>query len=88
MKEIKSKGFSLDNPGFLAAGNVISSTTNIPLDRAIKKLNNLKAASDSQVETYKRIALLAGWSEWELGIKKKKEVKSKSTGKTTKKSKY
>jgi hypothetical protein len=84
MKEIKSKGFSLDNPGFLAAGKVISSTTNIPLDRAIRKLNNLKAASDSQVETYKRIALLAGWSEWELGMKKKKEVKSKSTKKSTK----
>jgi hypothetical protein len=84
MKEIKSKGFSLDNPGFLAVGKVISSTTNIPLDRAIMKLNNLKAASDSQVETYKRIALLAGWSEWELGMKKKKEVKSKSTKKSTK----
>jgi hypothetical protein len=79
MDEIKTKGFSLDNPGFLAGGNVVSAATNIPLDRAVKKLNNLKAASDSEIATYKRIALLMGWNEWELGLnKKKKKPASKS----------
>ena len=79
MDEIKTKGFSLDNPGFLAGGNVLSAATNIPLDRAVKKLNNLKAASDAEIATYKRIALLMGWSEWELGLtKKKKKPASKS----------
>ena len=79
MDEIKSKGFSLDNPGFLAGGNAISAGTNIPLDRVVKKLNNLKAASDAEIATYKRIALLMGWNEWELGLtKKKKKPASKS----------
>jgi hypothetical protein len=84
MDEIKSKGFSLDNPVFLAGGNVVSATTNIPLDRVVKKLNNLKAASDSEVAIYKRIALLMGWNEWELGLtEKKSKTKSKSKAKKT-----
>ena len=82
--EIKSKGFSLDNPVFLAGGNVVSASTNIPLDRVVKKLNNLKAASDAEVATYKRIALLMGWNEWELGLtEKKSKTKSKSKAKKT-----
>ena len=77
--EVKSKGFSLDNPVFLSGGNAVSALTNIPLDRVVKKLNNLKAASDAEVATYKRIALLMGWNEWELGlIEKKSKTKSKS----------
>jgi hypothetical protein len=75
MKDIKSKGFGLDNPAYLATGNVVSAATNIPLDRAIKKLNNLRAASDANIEAYKRIALIAGWSEWELGIDSKEKKK-------------
>jgi hypothetical protein len=43
----------------------------------MKKVNNLKAASDSQIETYKRLALLGGWSEWELGLIKKKSKRKK-----------
>ena len=76
-KEMMTKGFSLDNPSYLAGGNLVSAFTNIPLDRVIKKLDHLKSASDSQLETYKRMALVAGWSEWELGIKKPKAKKKK-----------
>ena len=36
-----TKGFSLDNPAFLAGGNVVSALTNIPLDRVVKKVNNV-----------------------------------------------
>ena len=82
--EVKSKGFSLDNPVFLSGGNAVSALTNIPLDRVVKKLNNLKAASDAEVATYKRIALLMGWNEWELGLtEKKSKTKSKSKAKKT-----
>jgi hypothetical protein len=81
MESMKTKGFSLDNPAYLAAGNVVSSVFNIPLDRVIEKVENLKNASDSEIETYKRIALLAGWADWELGIdsKPKEKKKDKST---------
>ena len=75
--EMKERGFSIDNPAGLAIGNVVSATTNIPLDRVIKKMQNIKAASDSEIETYKRIFLLAGWSKWELGIKEPSKKKKK-----------
>ena len=78
--EMKEGGLSIDNPANLAVGNVVSAVTNIPLDRVVKKMQHIKTASDSEIETYKRIFLLAGWSEWELGIKepsKKKKKKKK-----------
>ena len=77
MKDIKSKGFSLDNPAYLATGNVVSAAFNVPLDRVLKKVENLKNASDSEIEAYKRIALALGWSDWELGIDSKKNKETK-----------
>ena len=68
MDEMIEKGFALDNPAYLAGGNVVSAVTNLPLDRLVKKMNNLVAASNSELESYKRMALIFGWSEWELNI--------------------
>ncbi len=76
-KEMMEKGFSLDNPAYLAAGQVIAATTNIPLDRAFKKIDNIRKASSSDYEAWARIAMLAGWSDWELGVKKSKSTKIK-----------
>ena len=78
-KEMMEKGFSLDNPAYLAAGQVIAATTNIPLDRAFKKIDNIRKASSSDYEAWARIAMMAGWSDWELGVKKEKsKIKKKS----------
>ena len=88
MDEMK-EGFSLDNPAYLAGGNVVSAVTNIPLDRVVKKVDNIVASSNEELETYKRIFLLLGWSEWQLDIdKKKKKKKKKNTrrGKSKRKS--
>ena len=74
-KEMGEKGFSLDNPAYLAGANVVSAATNLPLDRVIKKMDHIRAASNSELETYKRIFLLAGWSKWDLGIKEPKKPK-------------
>jgi len=80
-EEIKEKGFSLDNPAYLAGGQVVSAFTNIPLDRVVRKYDNLSAAFKKDTETWQSIALIAGWSKWEVGIKptykKKKKVKEK-----------
>jgi hypothetical protein len=88
MKEIKAKGLDITNPAIGAGAQVISATTNIPLDRVLRKIENLKAASDSELETYKRLALTLGWGKWELGIKDKKwkdpNAKSKSKSKVRK----
>ena len=66
--EMKAAGFSLDNPGLLAVGNVLSATANIPLDRAVMILNNIREASDSENEAWQRIAMLLGWNTWDVGV--------------------
>ena len=76
-QEMKEKGLSLDNPAFLAGANVVSALTNIPLDRAIKKANNVVSAISQDLETWERISLLGGWAKWELGIKEEKKKKKK-----------
>ena len=76
-KEMREKGWSLDNPAYLAIGQVISAATNIPLDRAIKKLTNIKDASDSNNEEWQRVANVLGWEKWELEWPKL-QTKSKS----------
>ena len=81
-KEIKEKGFALDNPAYLAIGQLISATTNVPLDRGIKKLTNIKDALDTENADLMRIANILGLSKWELEWKqdKRKKKKKKSTG--------
>ena len=83
-KEIRKKGWSLDNPAWLASGQVVSAATNIPLDRAIKKLNNIKDASDANNEEWQRVANALGWEKWELEWEKRKKKKRKSTTTSTK----
>ena len=83
-KDMMEKGWSLDNPAYLASAQLISAGFNIPLDRVVKKINNIKNASSSEYETWARIAMLAGWQDWELGVKKEK---TKSTIKKVKKPK-
>ena len=74
-QEMIDKGVSLDNPAYLAGSQVVSALTNIPLDRAIKKAENVAQATSQDLEAWERIALLGGWQDWELGIKEEKEEK-------------
>ena len=76
-KEIKEKGWSLDNPAWLAISQVISATTNVPLDRGVRKITNLKDAADAESEEWQRIANVLGWAKWELEWNKEKVKKSK-----------
>ena len=87
-KEIMEKGWSLDNPAYLAAGQVISAATNVPLDRGIRKLQNLKDASDAENEEWMRVANALGWAKWELEWQKDKpKKKSKSRSRSRSRSK-
>ena len=81
-KEMMTKGFSLDNPAFLAGGNVVSALTNIPLDRVVKKVNNVVKATDSDLELWERVALFSGWQDWELNIKDEEKKPKKRKRKT------
>jgi hypothetical protein len=81
-KEMKEKGFSLDNPAYLANANIISAASNIPLDRVIKKIDNITASTGANLSFMQRVALLAGWTEWQLGIDKDDKKTKPKKGRT------
>ena len=82
--EMYEKGLALDNPAYLAAGNIVSAATNVPLDRAVKKVTNVKDATGEDLELWQRLALLGGWSAWELGVDKEEEKSSRAKTKYSK----
>ena len=68
MKDIKKKGWDLENPAYLAIAQIISASTNVPVDRALRKMMNLAQAFDEETKTWQRIALIMGWSGWNLNL--------------------
>ena len=81
-EEIRKEGLSLDNPANLAVGKTVSAFTNIPLDRLVKKIDNLKTATEEETAAWQSIALTLGWDQWSLGLdpyqkKNKKDTKLK-----------
>ncbi len=68
MKEMKQKGFSLDNPAYLAGAQIITATTNIPIDRVIKKANNIRGILSEQSQMWQKVILFGGWSTWDVGL--------------------
>tara|TARA_Y100000766_G_scaffold143825_1_gene123626 strand:- start:615 stop:9467 length:8853 start_codon:yes stop_codon:yes gene_type:complete len=78
MDAMEGEGFDLfDNPAFLAGGQLISAGTNVPVDRLLLKLQNIKDATDNDNDMWAKVALLSGWSEWDLGIDEKQIEKLK-----------
>jgi len=61
-------GYGLDNPAFYAGGQVVSALTNLPVDRAIKKADNIRVAMDNDTKLWQSIALMLGYSQWDLGL--------------------
>jgi len=61
-------GLRIDNPAVLAIANVISATTNIPTDRVVMKILNIKDASNSDFEAWQRVAMFMGFNKWALGV--------------------
>ena len=59
---------SLDNPALSAGAQFSSAAFNLPLDRALRKAQNIEAAMSDEAEYWQKVALLLGWGEWELGM--------------------
>ena len=74
----KMQGFSLENPAFYAGGQVVSAVTNVPLDRVIKKADNIRLAMDNDTKLWQKIALALGYNAWDVGIVQKEKAKGKS----------
>ena len=67
-QNIKDKGFSLNNPAYLAGAQIISGLTNIPMDRAIQKINNIRAITSNSSQNWQKVAMALGWSTWDVGL--------------------
>jgi hypothetical protein len=78
---------SLDNPALSAGAQITSATLNLPLDRVLRKAQNIEAAMSDEAEWWQRSALLMGWGKWELGMQeprgKAKKKKSNQFSTTT-----
>ena len=68
-KQIEKDPFelSINNPTLEIAGNA-ASFAGVPLDRVIRKTQNLNAAINEELDAWTRLWLVAGWSKWELGV--------------------
>ena len=64
---------SLNNPALSATAQLSSAAFNLPLDRALRKAQNIEAAMSDDAEYWQKVALLLGWGSWELGIEKNKK---------------
>ena len=67
-KEIESKGFSLDNPAYLAGAQIVTGFTNVPLDRVAKKINNIRGIYSEKSALWQKVALGLGWSTWDVDL--------------------
>jgi len=85
-EEMYDKGLSLDNPAYLAGAKVISATTNIPLDRAMLKYDNVKGALEEETEWWQSVAMILGWPKWQLEQKQREAINSKRGPTTRRKS--
>jgi hypothetical protein len=83
-EKIYEKGFALDNPAYLAGAKVVSATTNVPLDRAMLKYDNVKGAFNEENEWWQSVAMILGWPQWQLEQKEREVINSKRSPSTRK----
>ena len=79
--KMETMGFDIQNPAYLAAGNIVAAVGNIPLDRLIRKAQNVEAAITEDMHAYQRIGLVLGWDKWSLGLTKKEQEAEKKAKK-------
>ena len=84
IEKMRTRGFDIDNPAYMAVGQTVSALANIPLDRAVRKMNNLKTAVDQDTELWQSIGLALGYSEWDLGMIQAQQKKDKEQKKADK----
>jgi hypothetical protein len=70
-------GFRIESPKLYFWTSLIEAATNIPLQRLVRKANNIEEAITSQHSLLNRIMLGMGWSVWDLGIKDEDTVAAK-----------
>ncbi len=56
---------SINNPTFEIAGNA-ASFVGVPLDRVIRKAQNLSAIANEETEAWQKVFQTLGWNEWDF----------------------
>ena len=68
VRDKMTKSYGLENPAYYAIAQSVSAVTNVPIDRAIKKADNIRVAMDNDTKLWQSIALSLGYSQWDLGL--------------------
>lgn len=55
-------------PNYSITGKLVESTTNLPMDRFVNKVENVSQALNSQNEAWQRVMVGLGWNPYSLGI--------------------
>ena len=61
-------GFDIDNPAIDAVALTVEALTNIPINRANTKINNLRNAADERYSAMERLWMFLGWNRWGLNV--------------------
>jgi len=82
LKKMKELGLDSKNPAIIAGAEALSFGINLPADRALKKLNNLRTAFEEETEWWQSVALALGWSPYDVNIDEfeKEESRIKTRG--------
>ena len=77
---------NINNPIWTTAAPVIEGITNLPTDRSIRLINQVREGFNTDNSVAQRMSMLLGFSPYEIGVdpnKEVKEAKKKGKGKST-----
>ena len=72
-------------PNWSILGNVVSATTNVPLDRVVAELTSISEAMNAKHTAWQRVAMAAGWKTWDVGVKNEVNEEIKEEAKALRK---
>ena len=75
--------YNLKNPAWEAGFSFTQALTNVPLSRLHQKTVNMSDAISQDMEAWQRIALMMGWTKWNLGIEDKSKKRTSSKKRST-----
>jgi len=81
----KEIGYRVENPNLSIFANWVEALTNLPLARLVNKANNIEEAVTGNHELWQRVALIAGWNKWDIGIEDEELEEAKEDAKEQRK---
>lgn len=72
-------------PNWSILGNVVSATTNVPLDRVVAEVTSIAEAFNAKNTAWQRVALAAGWKTWDVGVENEVNERIKEAAKVRRK---